>query len=815
MMTIRFDAFFLVMMWCFFSFHSHAYYLESNFKNWRSTSESIIKDSSTDSQGDRIYAMDEAALRKVLLSEQQATVISVPLPNGELIDFTLTASNVVAEALSRKYPEIKTFVGVQVNHPKNKGRFDITPNGFHGMFYYEGDLVFIEPNTQLISTVITKERSITAREFNKVNTYRSYQHKKVPTINRERYQFHQPKLSLSKSSLVEPLNHTVTSDDLVTAAKSIASTSNIKTYRLAISAAAEYTEFNGGSVDSAMAEIITLVNRLNEVFQRDLAIKLELVADNDLLVFTDADQDPFANTSNDGDINTEVINGIIGSQSYDIGHVVGTGGGGLAVLESVCSSQSKGDGVTGSNIPNNDAFYIDYVAHEIAHQFGANHSFNGTSGACSGNRTSSSAYEVGSGSTIMSYAGICGSQNLQNNSDAFFHSNSIEEITSFVIDGRGRNCGSFSNNINNTAIVDAGDDYVIPARTPFVLTGTATDVDSTNLSYSWEQFDLGSASNHKTEQVDDGFRPLFRVFAPVNNGERTFPTLDSLLTNSSTIGEVLPTTDREMNFRLLVRDGEGGVSFDASKVTVIDTGESFSVISPELDDTWSNDISTISWQTAETDQSPINCSLVDVMLSQDGGENFTQLLAEDINNSGSADILLANFCASNVNTDRARIKVSCSDNIFFAINTGDFIINKSINAFDAGISSQQTLSMNQGESLTITSSMFSYNCETPESLTVEEGEGYSVIDNTITPDSNFSGQLNISVKSNQLAVSSETFIAIVTVNAEPEIEVPQPTVPEESVNNTSSSGSVFWLLFSLITLTFRQNHFKNLNSTKR
>lgn len=803
------------MMWCFFSFHSHAYYLESNFKNWRSTSESIIKDSSTDSQGDRIYAMDEAALRKVLLSEQQATVISVPLPNGELIDFTLTASNVVAEALSRKYPEIKTFVGVQVNHPKNKGRFDITPNGFHGMFYYEGDLVFIEPNTQLISTVITKERSITAREFNKVNTYRSYQHKKVPTINRERYQFHQPKLSLSKSSLVEPLNHTVTSDDLVTAAKSIASTSNIKTYRLAISAAAEYTEFNGGSVDSAMAEIITLVNRLNEVFQRDLAIKLELVADNDLLVFTDADQDPFANTSNDGDINTEVINGIIGSQSYDIGHVVGTGGGGLAVLESVCSSQSKGDGVTGSNIPNNDAFYIDYVAHEIAHQFGANHSFNGTSGACSGNRTSSSAYEVGSGSTIMSYAGICGSQNLQNNSDAFFHSNSIEEITSFVIDGRGRNCGSFSNNINNTAIVDAGDDYVIPARTPFVLTGTAADVDSTNLSYSWEQFDLGSASNHKTEQVDDGFRPLFRVFAPVNNGERTFPTLDSLLTNSSTIGEVLPTTDREMNFRLLVRDGEGGVSFDASKVTVIDTGESFSVISPELDDTWSNDISTISWQTAETDQSPINCSLVDVMLSQDGGENFTQLLAEDINNSGSADILLANFCASNVNTDRARIKVSCSDNIFFAINTGDFIINKSINAFDAGISSQQTLSMNQGESLTITSSMFSYNCETPESLTVEEGEGYSVIDNTITPDSNFSGQLNISVKSNQLAVSSETFIAIVTVNAEPEIEVPQPTVPEESVNNTSSSGSVFWLLFSLITLTFRQNHFKNLNSTKR
>lgn len=803
------------MMWCFFSFHSHAYYLESNFKNWRSTSESIIKDSSTDSQGDRIYAMDEAALRKVLLSEQQATVISVPLPNGELIDFTLTASNVVAEGLSRKYPEIKTFVGVQVNHPKNKGRFDITPNGFHGMFYYEGDLVFIEPNTQLISTVITKERSITAREFNKVNTYRSYQHKKVPTINRERYQFHQPKLSLSKSSLVEPLNHTVTSDDLVTAAKSIASTSNIKTYRLAISAAAEYTEFNGGSVDSAMAEIITLVNRLNEVFQRDLAIKLELVADNDLLVFTDADQDPFANTSNDGDINTEVINGIIGSQSYDIGHVVGTGGGGLAVLESVCSSQSKGDGVTGSNIPNNDAFYIDYVAHEIAHQFGANHSFNGTSGACSGNRTSSSAYEVGSGSTIMSYAGLCGSQNLQNNSDAFFHSNSIEEITSFVIDGRGRNCGSFSNNINNTAIVDAGDDYVIPARTPFVLTGTATDVDSTNLSYSWEQFDLGSASNHKTEQVDDGFRPLFRVFAPVNNGERTFPTLDSLLTNSSTIGEVLPTTDREMNFRLLVRDGEGGVSFDASKVTVIDTGESFSVISPELDDTWSNDISTISWQTAETDQSPINCSLVDVMLSQDGGENFTQLLAEDINNSGSADILLANFCASNVNTDRARIKVSCSDNIFFAINTGDFIINKSINAFDAGISSQQTLSMNQGESLTITSSMFSYNCETPESLTVEEGEGYSVIDNTITPDSNFSGQLNISVKSNQLAVSSETFIAIVTVNAEPEIEVPQPTVPEESVNNTSSSGSVFWLLLSLITLTFRQKHFKNLNSTKR
>jgi hypothetical protein len=750
-------------------------------------------------------------LQTALFSREQAIVIALPLPNGSFVNFELTPESVMSEGLVKKYPNIRTFSGVSIDNTNNTGRFDITPNGFHGMFYYNGERVFVEPEN-----IYTQEKSVQSlakskssaiisenvsplkmqRVFNTTNAkYTSYIKENSRAKDQKSLTFHQPKNITQLSTALESLSRNKMSKE-----EDFSNTESVlTTYRIAISAAAEYTAFNGGTVDSTMAEIITLVNRLNQIYQHDLAIKLELVENNDLLIFTDADTDPFNNNSDDGSLNTGIIDSIIGSDNYDIGHVLNTDGGGLAVLGAVCHPIYKGDGVTGDFTPTNDAFYIDYVAHEIGHQFGAEHSFNGTAGACSGNRVSRSAYEVGSGSTIMSYAGICDDQNLQSNSDAFFHARSIDQIHSYLENGAGGNCGVATGDSNYVAIVDAGMDYTIPARTPFKLSGTATDVDGDELSYSWQQFDLGEKSASLAEQVDDGTRPLFRAFLPNDNAIRYFPQLSDVLTNTNTIGESLPTTDRELNFRLMVFDQKGGVSFDETKLTVVDSGEAFSLNTPLAEDVWVESDNNISWQVAQTNTLPVNCAAVDVLLSKNNGESFEIELANNITNNGNAKISIDSFCPNDINTAEARIKLICSDNIFYAVNKGAFNINKLLAAKDIVITSQQSISLIQGESIELTNALFTYACEVADSITVQAGENYTFIGQTVTPNSDFSGELLVSVIINKGNVSSSSQVVNLTVEAKPE-PIPEPT-PEPVNTDKKSSGSMYWSLFLLLTFT--------------
>ncbi|MBL4942363.1 MAG: hypothetical protein JKY81_11960 [Colwellia sp.] len=736
----------------------------------------------TDNGG--MLSVNISELRPLLLSDKQAIVIALPLANGKLVNFKLTPVSVMADELAKKYPNIRTFIGVSLDNPNNTGRFDITPNGFHGMFYYQGERIFIEPK---------KTNSMFEHSNSEYKRYTSQDELLTRELN---YKFQQPKI------IAQPFVANADSISSNKTSSSNADESAIKTYRLAIAAAAEYTEFHGGTVDSAMAEIITLVNRINQVYQRDLAIKLELVANNDLLVYTDADSDPFSNTSDDGEINTAVIDGVIGRNNYDIGHIVNTAGGGLAILGGVCHSLYKGDGVTGDPNPNNDAFYIDYVAHEIGHQFGAEHTFNGTADACLGNRVANSAYEVGSGSTIMAYAGICGEQNLQLNSDAFFHSRSIDQIKEYIQNGTGNTCGVVTGETNNTSVVDGGLDYTIPARTPFKLSGSANDLDSVNLIYSWQQFDLGNASSSLAEQIDDGSRPLFRAFLPSSDSNRYLPQLSDVLNNTISDGESLPTTDRELNFRLMVFDNEGGVNFDEVKLTVVDTAQAFALTAPILDDVWADSSNNISWQVASTDATPINCAAVDVLLSKDGGENFDVVLASDLVNSGSSEISIDTFCADDINTTQARIKLLCSNNIFFAINDGNFSIDKALSTTDITITSQQTLSLIQGESIELTSAQFSYACEAADSLTIQSGDNYTASGMTLTPNSDFSGTLSVGIIANKGSVSSAEFVATITVEVKPEPIPPPEPPPTPPV--AKSSGSMVWLLFFALLLPWRR-----------
>jgi hypothetical protein len=571
--------------------------------------------------------------------------IDLPLPDGRQMSFTMEATQVMPAGLAERFPNIKTWRITSTENSAITGRIDIGPQGFHGMIDMDdGDRVFIDPDLMQGGNTYT---SLSRRENAEATTtdFQCKVHDEDPLSDHD----HATEFTANR-----------------TAGQAA---ENLLTYKLALAVTGEYTSMFGSS-EAAMAAMVTTVNRLNQVFERDLSIHLQLVENNDKLIYTDANSDPYTNEDASAMVEENIvnINALIGSSNYDIGHVFGTGStGGLAFLNSACGTYKAG-GATGSNAPSGDAFNIDYVAHEIGHQLGASHTFNGHQLNCSaGNRESSTAVEPGSGSSIMSYAGICGTDNLQTHSDAFFHSASINQIKSYTRQGSGAKCGTIYNTENTTPTVDAGSDYVIPASTPFVLSGVTSDTDGDALLNSWEQTDTGSTGGLYT---DLGNNPLFRVWPPQPESVRYFPRLNDLFTNSSTIGETLPTQDRSLNFALLSRDNNGGVTQDNMLIDVVNTGSEFSVSSQSSDMVLSSSQSiTVDWEVANTNESPINCSAVDIALLERTGSSI--LLQSETPNDGSTTVTLPSDITS---LHHARVQVACSDNIFFALSKGDLTV---------------------------------------------------------------------------------------------------------------------------------------------
>ncbi|MNS33814.1 Ser-Thr-rich glycosyl-phosphatidyl-inositol-anchored membrane family protein [compost metagenome] len=558
--------------------------------------------------------------------------LTLPLPDGKEVTFSLQPYDLLPADLAAKYPGIRTFKGHDEANPVETGRVDLGPQGFHAMFSHQGRMVFVDP-----------------------------------LRNGEGYAVYYQQDAHSR--LEEEADRVIGSKAGKLARQVLVDGNERKRYVIAISAAGEYTQYHGGTVEAGLGAITTLLNRVNEVYQRDVAAEFQLASGNDTIIFTDAATDPFFNGDDpsgsglsDVDVNMQVqaVAQTQGLGAFDIGHVVNTGGGGLAGLGVLCTAD-KSAGMTGSSNPVGDAFFIDYVAHEIGHQFGADHTFNGTTGSCGGgNREASQAWEPGSGSSIMAYAGICGEEDLQANSLPYFHSKSIEQMRAHM--ARVASCGSSQSLTNNAPQVAAGNDYVIPANTPFVLKGAGADLDQDPLSYTWEQIDLGTESFSVASMVDDGSRPLFRFVAPTSVPERTLPSLPSLLTNTLAKGEAWPATNRDLNFRLTARDGKGGVSSDDMKIQVVNTGKAFALTSPLVTPLAAGQTQTIDWDVAGTNAAPINCSKVDLYMTRDEGVNWT-LLAGGQPNSGSASVAIP---AGSDGT--ARLKVACSDNLFFAIS---------------------------------------------------------------------------------------------------------------------------------------------------
>ncbi|HHQ4447825.1 TPA: reprolysin-like metallopeptidase [Aeromonas hydrophila] len=570
-----------------------------------------------------------------------ARSLTLPLPDGGEVTFTLQAYDLLPADQAAKFPEILTFKGHNPAAPVESGRFDLGPLGFHAMFTHQGKTVFVDPLRNADGYAVYYQQDAYSRLEEDAD-----------------------KVIGSEASRV--LAHKVQVDGNVR-----------KRYVIAISAAGEYTQFHGGSKVLATAAIATLLNRVNEVYQRDVGAEFQLASGNDNIIFTDPATDPFYNGDNPDyvsgvssiyeadDTSKNVLvqgeafaNGDLGA--FDIGHVVNTGGGGLAGLGVLCT-EDKSAGMTGSTTPVGDAFFIDYVAHEIGHQFGADHTFNGTTNSCgSGNREATQAWEPGSGTSIMAYAGICGDENIQPHSDPYFHSKSIEQMRAHMATVPA--CGTTLNLVNNAPQAAAGASRIIPANTPFVLKGAGADLDGDPLTYTWEQIDLGTESSSPATMVDDGSRPLFRFVSPTSSPERILPSLPSLLSGTLAKGEAWPTTNRDLNFRLTVRDGKGGVASDDMKVQVVNTGSAFRLIAPLGVSLTPGASQAVSWDVAGTTLAPISCSKVDLFLTQNEGTSWSSLAVSQPN-SGSATVTLPADLAS-----AARLKVACSDNIFFAIS---------------------------------------------------------------------------------------------------------------------------------------------------
>ncbi|WP_339719280.1 reprolysin-like metallopeptidase [uncultured Paraglaciecola sp.] len=693
----------------------------------------------------RFMQINKSQLSDTFSQVSLTTEISVPLPNGVNISVTLSPSPILSEELGKQYADFMTYQAQQVDHPENIGRFSISHLGLFGFFRYNNQWMLLSPRYQ-----------------NETLEYASYWYKDAPA-NSEAAPTADFLLAEQTFQAPELAQKVITTGD------------SVRTYSLAISTTGEYSQKLGGTTGNVVAELMNLVNRINQVVLVDLALQFELV-DNQNIIFFDAASDPFTNADAASDIeaNQGVVDDAIGNQNYDIGHVLGTNGGGLAYVGVVCNSQYKAQGYTGLNNPQGERFYIDLVAHELGHQLGAAHTFNATnSSSCEqSSRSVDSAYEPGSGSTIMSYAGICGSQSLQNNSDPYFHSKSIQDIRSYVDSFSGSRCGVETQIDNAIPQVQLSQNaYTIPAATPFVLDGTASDANNDLLTYNWEQYDnggtQGATSSLSELNSDNGNNPLFRSYNPTSDSQRYFPNLSDVLSGQTTLGETYATTDRDMRFRLTARDNKGGVNQQDLVISVASSSESFSIDTPgEWQALFEQ---TVTWNMGDTLTSPINCANVDIVLIADSNNPTETIVQLQTPNDGQQNVR-----APNITSAAAKLLLKCSDNVFYTVSDGVFSII-GVDPVAPTIDSQNTITLSEDSQRQIV--LADLNVTDPDSvypddftLTIQDGNNYSVNQQILTPDAEFVGTLAVPVVINDGELDSNVYtlqVQVVAVNDAP------------------------------------------------
>ncbi|HZU87519.1 MAG TPA: zinc-dependent metalloprotease family protein [Anaerolineaceae bacterium] len=694
-----------------------------------------------------LASLDKAPLENSLEAQTNPQELNLPLPDGTLQRFYIYNSPIMEPELAAKFPDYQTYIAIGIDDPSAYGRLDWTMFGFHAMILSPNGQFFIDPFQR-----------------GDVGHYISYYKKDYHPTDKT-FVFNEP-------LVVDPAQREVLPQGSPTVQAT--SGSQLRTYRLANAATGEYTAYFGGTVAGGMAAIVTSINRVTGIYEREVGVRMVLVANNDLIVYTDGTKDPY--TNNDGGTmlgqNQTNLDAVILNANYDIGHVFSTGGGGVAYLQVPCESGWKAQGVTGSSAPVGDAYDVDYVAHEMGHQFGANHTFNSTTSNCGGgNRNASTAYEPGSGSTIMSYAGICGADDLQPHSDDYFHGVSFDEIITYTVSGYGNTCPVTTATGNHAPVVNAGTGgFTIPEQTPFTLTGSATDSDGDTLTYNWEEFDKGTAGPPTNPT---GTAPWFRSWPSSSGPSRTFPRLSDLVNNTTVKGEIFPniTSNLTRTFRLTARDNKfspsaGGVANANISFTVTSSAGPFLVTQPNAATvTWTaNTSATVTWNVANTNIAPVNCATASIGLSVDGGYTYPYTMTAATANDGSQTITVPNVAT---NTSQARVRVACATSIFFDISNANFTILASTNAAPVSQNGSTTTAEDSATSINLVatdanSNPLTYTIVTPPAHGVLSGTAPAL---TYTPALNYNGPDSLVFKANDGLVDSNLATITITVTA--------------------------------------------------
>ena len=599
--------------------------------------------------------------------------ISFPMPDGNIQEFDVKESPVFAPQLAAKYPNIKSFKGIGVDDRSLSIRFDYSINGFHASIHTVKGKVFIDPYS-----------------IDDVNYYSVYNTNEV-----NRGQNSMPVLACGYSS------ESLEKDELSEKDKKEALEAHfrrmdpvvMRTYRLALACTGEYASTHGGTVESVNASYNTALNRLNQIFELEHSTRFELIDDNDNLIFLDPATDPYIQSNQGLELlgqneNAFLLSGIL-PDFYDVGHVFTNGCtdvGGVAG-GNVCTAR-KMRGVTCHFTSNIESIVLQVMAHEIGHQFTCGHSWNNCPGS-EQQRSGENAYEPGSGSTIMSYAGSCGqANNIDGRGDDYYNVGSLEDFHFWSRVGGG-SCGmeTPTDNVEPIISLPYSNGFYIPRNTPFELTANATDTEGDILTYCWEQFNLGAVVDAGVDSLNS---PLFRSFPPSSIPTRVFPRMSVIRNNQNDFREALPSSTRKMDFACVVRDNYfdgGGVVWDFVEFNATEEAGPFRVLTP-------NNLNhplevgkyqEITWDVSNTDNAPVNCEYVDIILSVDGAFNFQDTIIARTKNDGSEFVVVPDKV-----TVEGRLKIKAADNIFFDISNSNFPINPpSAPGFSLNVSPQE------------------------------------------------------------------------------------------------------------------------------
>lgn len=616
----------------------------------------------------KLYHLDIDGLKSTLsrvpkrsATEKSTIIISLPGSTGRIENFKITENSNFDPELAIKYPDIKSYMGEGIENPASVVYFSISPLGLSSMeIYNDKSAVFIEPYTQDLSTYVVYKKSDRKNDLNKF-----------------------------ECTVLESAQKGASA---ITAKN--ANDSTLRTFRLALSCTGEYATYFGGTKAQALAAMNNTLTRVNGIFENDFAARMVLIPNNDAIIYTNAATDPYSPSAQMDNWNFQLMNTLnttIGNAGFDIGHLFGRdgGGGNAGCIGCICNDDMstytyqgvtypnnyKGSGYTSpsNGIPSGDTFDIDFVAHEMGHQFGGNHTWSYAT------QTDLQSVEPGSGSTIMGYAGIT-NYDVQKNSDPFFHAKSIEQITNNI---KTKTCSVNTPTGNSIPTANAGPDYTIPKSTPFVLTGSGTDTDGDPLTYIWEQMDKGTSAQTAGNSAAIATKtagPIFRSWKPTTSPVRYFPKMSSIMAGASTTAgsninvEALPSVARTLNFRFTVRDnrpGGAGNNSDDTKITVNAVAGPFIVTSQNTAVSYvKGSNQTVTWDVAGTTGNGVNAANVDILWSTDSGNTWTTLLAATPND-GAQIITIPNAVTTN-----GRIMVKGSNHIFFNVNSANITVTE-------------------------------------------------------------------------------------------------------------------------------------------